>query len=299
MHKRVRCWCVVLGLVAAVSVRLSHALVVRDDRQMDVVISKPVQRVVSLLPSLTESVCALGSCSRLVGVDRYSNWPESIAKLPRLGGGIDPQIERIVALKPDLVLMAVSARGAERLQALGVTVLVLEPRTHADIQRVLQTIAKALAIPLEKADTLWRGIESGIQDQAKTLPSDAQGQRVYFEVGPTPYAASESSFIGETLQKLGARNIVSANLGTFPKINPEMVVRAQPDIIMVGDSHFSEMTARPGWRSLQAIRANKVCQFTPIQSDLLVRPGPRIVEAAKLMAQCMQDKALLAVEKQP
>ena len=84
------------------------------------------QRIVSLLPSLTESVCELGACSRLVGVDRYSNWPTSVQQLPRVGGGIDPNIEAIVALKPDLVLMAESTRAAERLQALGLKVLMLE-----------------------------------------------------------------------------------------------------------------------------------------------------------------------------
>jgi len=89
--------------------------------------TKPAQRIISLLPSLTETVCALDACNRLVGIDRYSNWPESIAKLPRMGGGIDPNIESIVALKPDLVLMAGSARGIERLKSLGLTVLTLEP----------------------------------------------------------------------------------------------------------------------------------------------------------------------------
>ena len=94
---------------------LAQGVVLRDDRQVDVHIKKPPQRIVSLLPSLTETVCALGQCHKLVGVDRYSNWPESVAKLPRLGGGLDASIERVVAAKPDLVLMASSARGAERL----------------------------------------------------------------------------------------------------------------------------------------------------------------------------------------
>ena len=96
---------------------ITHSVVLRDDRQVDVTIVKPPQRIVSLLPSLTETVCALGQCQKLVGVDRYSNWPESIAKLPRMGGGIDPNIESVVATKPDLILMATSARGAERFRA--------------------------------------------------------------------------------------------------------------------------------------------------------------------------------------
>ena len=131
----------VLWLLCVVS---AQAVVVRDDLQVAVTLTQVPQRIVSLLPSLTETVCALGQCQRLVGVDRYSNWPESVAKLPRLGGGIDPQIESVVALAPDLVLMATSARGADRLRALGLKVLSLEPKSHADMQRVITTLGQVL-----------------------------------------------------------------------------------------------------------------------------------------------------------
>jgi iron complex transport system substrate-binding protein len=269
---------------------IAQGVVLRDDRQVDVTIAKPPQRIVSLLPSLTETVCALGQCHKLVGVDRYSNWPESLAKLPRLGGGLDPNIERVVAVKPDLVLMATSARGAERLTALGVTVLVLEPRTHADVQRVMRAVAKALDVPLAESDRVWRQIDAALHAAAQSVPPQAKGQRVYFEVNSTPYGASESSFIGETLQRLGTRNILPASLGPFPKINPEFVVRAQPDIIMVGDSHLADMGARPGWANMRAMRTQRVCYFNPDESDVLVRAGPRMAEAARLMAQCLTEK---------
>ena len=95
---------------------IAQAVVLRDDRQVEVTMAQPPQRIVSLLPSLTETVCALGQCQKLVGVDRYSNWPDSIAKLPCMGGGIDPNIESVVAAKPDLILMATSARGLSVLQ---------------------------------------------------------------------------------------------------------------------------------------------------------------------------------------
>ena len=85
---------------------VAQAVTVLDDRQQTIQIAQAPQRIVSLLPSLTETVCTLGACQRLVGVDRYSNWPEAvIAKLPKVGGGLDPSIEAIVALKPDVVLM--------------------------------------------------------------------------------------------------------------------------------------------------------------------------------------------------
>jgi len=271
---------------------LAQAVVLRDDRQVDVSIPRPPQRIVSLLPSLTETVCALGQCQKLVGVDRYSNWPESLAKLPRMGGGIDPNIESVVAAKPDLVLMATSARGAERLQALGLTVLVFEPRSHADVQRVMHLVAQALDVPVQESERVWRHIDAAVNAAAQSIPAQAKGQRVYFEVSRAPYGASESSFIGETLQRLGARNILPASLGPFPKINPEYVVRAQPDIIMVGDSNYADMAARPGWQNMHAMRTQRVCHFKSEESDVLVRAGPRMAEAARLMAKCLIDKAV-------
>ncbi len=269
----------------------AHAVVLRDDRQIEVTIAKPPQRIVSLLPSLTETVCALTQCDKLVGVDRYSNWPESIAKLPRMGGGIDPNIESVVAAKPDLVLMATSARGAERFTSLGLTVLALEPRSHADVQRVMRIVAQALDVPMPESDRVWRHIDAAVNAAAQSIPAQAKGQRVYFEVSRAPYGASESSFIGETLQRLGARNILPASLGPFPKINPEFVVRAQPDLIMVGDSNFADMATRPGWQNMRAMRTQRVCHFKSEESDVLVRAGPRMAEAARLMAKCLTDKA--------
>ena len=265
----------------------SHAVTVFDDAQHPVEIAKPPQRIVSLLPSLTETVCALGQCQRLVGLDRYSNWPESIQALPRMGGGLDPNIERIVAQKPDLVLLAGSTRGVERLQSLGIAVLRLEPRTHADVQRVLRTVATALGVPSAEADRVWREIDAGVQAAVQSLDSQARQQRVYVEVSPTPHGASESSFIGQTLQRMGMRNILPASLGPFPQINPEFVVRAQPDVIMAGDSSRASMMQRPGWPQMRALREDRICVFTPEQADIVVRAGPRMAEGARLMAQCL------------
>ena len=260
--------------------------------------TKPAQRIISLLPSLTETVCALGACNRLVGIDRYSNWPESIAQLPRMGGGIDPNIESIVALKPDLVLMAGSARGIERLKSLGLTVLTLEPKNYADVQLALGVVGKALGVPSKDSDRVWRDINAQVEEISKSVPQYAKAQRVYFEVSPVPFGAGENSFIGETLQKLGAKNILPEAMGLFPQVSPEFVVRAQPDIIMVGDSNLSDMQARPGWTNLSAIRTGRVCAFTSKESDVLVRPGPRMVEAARLMSQCLVEKSA-AQAKQP
>ena len=263
---------------------------VTDDRGRTVTLAAPPQRVVSLLPSLSETVCELGQCHRLVGVDRYSNFPAALQKLPQLGGGLDPNIEAVVAVRPDVVLVAASSRAAERLEALGLKVVVLEPKTHADVQRVLRKVAQALGQPVADADRVWRHIDAAVSAAAQSLPASAKGARVYFEVNRAPYGAGTTSFIGETLTRLGMRNILGPELGPFPKLNPEFVVRANPDVIMVGARNFSGMADRPGWKGMKAIAQNRLCVFSLDESDMLVRPGPRMAEAARLMAECIAAK---------
>lgn len=269
----------------------AQAVTVLDDRQQKVQIAQAPQRIVSLLPSLTETVCALNQCHKLVGLDRYSNWPESVKSVPRVGGGLDPNIESIVALKPDLVLAAGSTRGADRLQALGLSVLRLEPRNHADAQRVWRTVAQALHVPAADSDRVWQGIQAGVLAAVQSLSPDARQQRVYFEVSPAPYGASESSFLGETLTRMGVANILPASMGPFPQVNPEWVVQARPDVIMASDSSRASMLQRPGWGRLRAMQGQRLCVFKQGDSDMLVRAGPRMAEGAQLMADCLNRAA--------
>jgi iron complex transport system substrate-binding protein len=259
---------------------------IRDDRGVLVPMEAPPRRIVSLLPSLTESVCALGGCARLVGTDRFSNWPASVAALPKLGGMEDARVEGIVALKPDVVLVSSKARVTERLEALGVKVLVFEARNEADEKRSLVLLAALLGRPAD-AERVWAEIERDTRAAAARVPPRLVGKRVYFEVDATPYAAGATSFIGETLARLGLKNAVPAELGAFPKLNPEYVVRLQPDIVMAAKADLADMARRPGWSALRALKEGQTCGFTGERYDLLVRPGPRLGEAALVLADCL------------
>lgn len=270
----------------------AYALQLTDDRGVTVQFAQAPQRIVSLLPSLTESVCAMEQCQRLVGVDRYSNHPASVRSLPVLGGGLDPNIEGIVALKPDVVLLATASRASARLESLGIKVVALEPKSHADVRRVLGKIGALLEIPDEAGATrLWRVIDASVSAAAQSLSPQAKALRVYFEVSRGPYAASESSFIGETLTRLGVKNVVPASLGPFPRLNPEYVVRANPDVILIGNRSMQAMVPYPGWGSIKAVKEQRICVFGPGDSDVVVRPGPRMAEAARLMAACLEKYA--------
>lgn len=278
-----------LALLLLAAALPAAAVDIKDDLGHVTQLAAPPQRIVSLLPSLTETVCELGACARLVGVDRYSNFPASVNALPKLGGMDDTNVELIASLKPDVVLVAVSSRVADRLRALGLKVVALEPRSYQDVQRVLNTLGQILSVP--DAQRVWRRIEAGVAAAAASVPATARGVRVYYEVANGIWAAGPVSFMGETLTRLGAGNIIPPDLGPFPKINPELVVKANPALIMVGSRGVQGLAERPGWNQIDAIRRGRICVFKPDEGDILARPGPRMAEAAQIMARCLREKA--------
>lgn len=277
-----------LAVLLFVWALLTHAAVtVTDDRGVAVSLPAPPRRIVTLLPSLTETVCELGACARIVGADRYSNYPAEMAQVPKTGGLDDANVELIVSLKPDLVLLSISSRVTDRLEGLGLKVMALEPKTYEDVHRVAGKVAQALGV-VPEGERLWQRMEAQLNEAARSVPSLAKGLTVYYEVDSAPYAAGESSFIGHALTRLGAVNIVPVKLGPFPKLNPEYVVRADPQVIMVSAKSAGSLPGRPGWARIRAVKEGRICAFTPEQGDVLSRPGPRMGEAAKIMAQCLR-----------
>lgn len=282
----------VVPLVLAAS--LAHGQPqVRDARDTVHVFRVPAQRIVSLLPSLTETVCALGACDQLVGIDRYSNWPADLRHLPQLGSTDQPQIEGIVALRPDLVLLHPRSRAIEPLERLGIRVLAFDARTHAQMREVMDAVAVAIGRP-GAGRAAWQRIDARLDAARARIPANWRGRRVYFDVHGVS-AASEASFIGETLQRLGLANVVPGHLGTFPKLSPEFVLRAAPDVVMAPAlGNVSRIGGRPGWSSIEAIRTGRLCLFESGQADVLLRAGPRLDEAADAIVDCLRQVDRLA-----
>lgn len=282
----------IAGVLAAASFLVPAAALARiavtDDRGRAVELPRPPARIVSLQPSSTETVCELGACDRLVGVDRFSDWPQRVKGLPQVGGLEDAQLERIVALRPDLVVAGPYARVIDRLEALGIPVLVTEAKDLRDIRRMLRVVAQVLGSPGAE-EALWRRMNARIDAAAARVPASLRGKRVYFEVASGPFAAGETSFVGEAMTRLGLRNIVPVALGPFPKLNPEYVVRARPDLLMASERDLALMAQRPGWGRLDALRSARLCSFPDDFFQVFLRPGPRIGEAADAMADCLVE----------
>jgi iron complex transport system substrate-binding protein len=279
-------------LLAAVCGASAADIVVRDDSGREVRFAHPAQRVVTLLPSLTETVCALGACARLVATDRYSDFPAAVRSLPKAGGLDDAQVEEIVRLRPDVVLLSHSQRIAGRLRELGVQSVALDTQTFAHIAHSVALIGQVLDLP-ERAAALNGEIDRSVRAVTETARAHRHGPgpSVYVEVDRAPYAAGADSFIGEMLTLLGARNIVTADLGPFPRLNPEYVVRHDPDVIVVTEEELPNFTERPGWDQIRAVKEQRVCSFPPEVRYMIERPGPRVADGMQALAACLERVA--------
>jgi len=280
-----------LALFAAAGAATAPAAGVsaRDDIGHDVAFNQPPHRIVSLLPSLTETVCELGACDRLVATDRFSDWPDRVKSLPKTGGLEDAQIEEIVRLHPDLVLLSRSQRITDRLHELGVESFALDTQTYAAIAHVVTTLGAVLGLP-ERAAALNQEIERAVRDIGAQASAKRQGSgpTAYLEVDGAPYAAGPESFIGEILVRLGARNIVTADLGPFPKLNPEYVVRHDPDVIFVLHTDILHLADRPGWDQIRAVKEDRLCTFPSAVLLTIIRPGPRVADGMRAMEECLE-----------
>jgi iron complex transport system substrate-binding protein len=284
-----RGWLLAMALWAAMGPVGAQA-VVQDDRGVPVTFASAPQRIVSLLPAITEMVCALGACDRLVGVDRHSNHPPQVLNLPKLGGMDDTPLEALIQLKPDLVLVAGSTRLMPRMKSLGLRVMAYEPHDEADARRM----GLALSRILWGSDERWQAHEK-LQAQrwhalAQGVNPAMKGARVYIEVGEGPYVAADSSFIGQALKRVGLASAVPGTWGLFPRLSPEWVLREQPDWVVISSTALA-VQRRAGWRQLQALRHNRVCVLQPGEMDMLVRPGPRLVDGIASLVACMQKNA--------
>lgn len=271
---------------AARSAAQASAIELLDDRGARVRLAQAPRRIVTLLPSLTETVCALGACDRIVATDRWSNWPASVKDLPKLGGIDDANVELIVAQRPDVVLLSPSSKLAGRLRVLGLTVAELDAQDLPQVQRLFDKVAVLIGQPQTGAP-LWQRLLAQVDAAAASVPAKARGMRVYFEIASQPYAAGEASFIGQLLSRVGAANVVPASQGPFPKLNPEFIVSAAPDLIMIAADEAGGLASRPGWHRMKALQHKRVCAIGLADFDLLARPGPRLGLAAGVLARCL------------
>lgn len=267
----------------------TYPLTLTDDLGRKVILQAEPRRVVSVLPSTTETLCALGLCERLVGVDDYSDFPASVSKLPKVGGLYNPNIEAMVALKPDLVVVSKYGKLAESLAAAGITVLAINPETYDEVFSKTLVLGRVMNREAQ-AKTLVIQMRRDIAKIEILTKNAVRKPTAYYEVDPTPYTVGPNSFIGVLLGKAGAVNIIPASLGDFPKISPELVVQQNPQLILGVD--LATAKARPGWANIAAVKSGRVTAIVPGSAldNLLTRPGPRLPLALAALAKIVHPE---------
>ncbi|GEM87065.1 ABC transporter substrate-binding protein [Meiothermus granaticius] len=261
-----------------------------DDLGRSVTLKAAPKRLVVMLPSLTETICAMGACGRIVGVDTYSNFPEAVNKLPKVGGLYDPNLEAILALKPDLVLISVYGKLQEPLEKAGVPTFALKIESYDDIARTTRLLGQILNLRSE-AERLIAKIQAQVYAVEAKAAATKDRPTVYYEIDPTPYTAGPDSFIGVLIAKARGVNIIPKELGAFPQISPELVVQKNPDVIVLTHPGLADLKKRPGWSGIKAVKTGRICDFSSqADDDLLSRPGPRVAQGLQLLVTCFHGK---------
>jgi iron complex transport system substrate-binding protein len=266
-----------------------------DEVGRTVRVPQPVQRIVSLAPSLTETIYALGLQDRLVGDTDYCDYPPDAQKKTKVGGAINPSLEQIVALRPDLVLVTKSLNRLETVNALdglGIPAYATDPHTVQEIVSSTERLADVLGVP-DAGATLRADLERHVTDLQQRL-SGLPPRRVLFIVWSDPLiSVGKGTFIADAMRLAGAISIVDS-AQDWPHMSLEEVVRLQPEYLVFAASHsdggqndFDVLAERPGWRGLDAVRNR---HFAVI-SDAVNRTTPRIVSAIENLARQLHPEA--------
>jgi len=253
-------------------------------------------RIVSLSPSTTETLAAIGARDELVGRSRYCDYPPDVASLPAVGGFVDPNFEAIVALRPDLVTGARGPSGpqiSERLGALGVATYFPETESLAAIDAMIlglgtrtghvpEASALVSAIRMRRAEILEQ--TKGIV-RPRTL--------LVFGLGPI-VVAGPTSFADEMVRGAGADNVVTEG-GAYPTLGMERILGLAPDVVVDASMQESRgeeriTTDTPGWRELAAVKAGRV---TALRDEAVLRPGPRVAEGMAVLARAIHPGIVL------
>ncbi|MBD1378713.1 ABC transporter substrate-binding protein [Metabacillus arenae] len=269
---------------------------IQDGVDEKVVIEKEPTKIVSLIPSNTEVAFALGLGEKIVGVSDFDNYPEEVSKKEKIGG-MDFNVEKILSLKPELVLAHASgahnsAEGLQQLRDAGISVLVVNDAQNLDqVYESITMIGKASGTE-EKAEEMISEMKTkfeNIQKTASEIPEDKQ-KSVFLEVQPAPeiYTAGKNTFMNELLTLVGAKNAAADQEG-WVKITEEAIIELNPDVIVTTYGYYSEnpveqIKSREGWDSVTAVRDG---QIYDIHSDLVSRTGPRLVEGVEQLAKAI------------
>ncbi|HMB24463.1 MAG TPA: cobalamin-binding protein [Anaerolineales bacterium] len=269
-----------------------------DGLGREVTLDGTPQRIVSIAPSNTEILFAIGAGDQVVGRDQFSDYPEAAQKITDVGSIYDaPNTELIVSLKPDLV-MAAEVNNPElvkQLEGLGLTVYYLKnPHTLEEMYGNLEIVAQLTGHEKE-AGTLIESLKKRVAAVDEKIAPLSSRPSIFYEIDSTdpskPFTAGKDTFITLLIERAGGHNI-AADLDGYPQMSLEQIVAADPNFIILGDATWGGVTpemvaSRPGWENLSAVKNGNVL---PFDDNLVSRPGPRLVDGLEQLARLLRPE---------
>jgi len=268
-------------------------------------VSGPPQRIVSMSPGLTETVCAVGCGDRLVAVTDYCRYPEKVRQLPKVGGYLDPNVEAIVALEPDLVLLMESqGELGPRLSRLGLRTAVV---SQHDITAVLQSFVEVAELCGSRAsgEALQCDVRAHLGRISQLLAREAAPRVLAVVARPvgngsieSVWAAAPSTFVGDVITFAGGRNALETGVGegAYPEVSVEGLIHLDPDVILdlVSEEQGEGLTKenlRADWQNLTVLSAVQADRVEVLRQPFLVVPGPRVAEVVETVARRLHPEA--------
>jgi iron complex transport system substrate-binding protein len=255
---------------------------------------RPPQRIISLIPSATETIIALGATERLVARTEFDVDP-ALAHLPSVGAGLTPSLEQLTLLSPDLVVAwpdNATRAVIGRLEEFGTRIYAPQVQTLADLRQATVQLGQILRLE-EAADSLITSIDEQLQ-AVRSAVAGRERPSVFYVVWYEPATTSGSgTYIDELIEIAGGRNVFEDAPGLWPQVSMEEAVRRQPDIVLISQTEDSpidtgRLAAAVGWRELRAVKEGRLVQ---VDANLYNRPGPQVSEAARRLAGLLHPEA--------
>ena len=278
------------GVLFLVSTACRAGVSVVDDLHRTVTLPSSAQRVVSLAPSITETLFAIGAGDQVVGVTDYCNYPEEAKQKPRVGGVVNPNLETILSMNPDLIILSMEGNVREdfnKLVSFGVPVFVTNPRSLEGIYKSITDIG-ALCGRASQAGQLVDDMQ--LRENAITARRVSYKPRALFLVSLQPLiVVGSGSFLAELLELAGAFNCAGSSYSSYPTYSRESVLAENPEILLVTSDIVTDLSGLvalyPEWKQIDAVRTGNVFR---IDADMVSRPGPRAIEALETLFHIIQ-----------
>jgi iron complex transport system substrate-binding protein len=263
-----------------------------DFQNRSVTVPARPERLVSIGPSITSFLFALGAGPRVVGVDDFSDEPAEAATREHVGG-IKVNFEKVVALKPDLVFSVKFSDGTiEKLQSASLNVLVVDPQSVSDVAKTATLLGKAVGAD---GEGLARSIQQRVDTVKAKTAAVATRPRVYHEIDASDpakiFTVGPGSYINDLIEIAGGVNIAARAASAYPQLSAEEILRSDPEIIVLAASDYSakpsQVAARQGWSVIAAVKNGRILTIEP---NLINRPGPRVGEAAEAYARLIHPE---------